>query len=124
LPASGLRNDIGSADIRIVIAEDHAFFRDGLRRALESQRGVRVVAQASDGAAALDAIQSLTPDVAILDIGLPEIDGCALARRIRQARLRVELIFLTICDGAVAKIVERMGAPKSIIATRRSSLLR
>jgi DNA-binding NarL/FixJ family response regulator len=89
---------MSSDDIRIVIAEDHPFFRDGLRRALESQRGVRVVAEASDGATAFDAIQSLTPDVAILDIGLPEIDGCALARRIRQARLRVELIFLTICD--------------------------
>ena len=85
-------------EISVVIAEDHPFFRDGLRRALESQPGVRVVAEASDGAAAFDCVHSLRPDVAILDIGLPEVDGCALARRIRQAQIRVELIFLTICD--------------------------
>ena len=85
-------------EISVVIAEDHPFFRDGLRRALESQPGVRVVAEASDGAAAFDRVRSLRPDVAVLDIGLPEIDGCALARRIRQAQIRIELIFLTICD--------------------------
>jgi DNA-binding NarL/FixJ family response regulator len=85
-------------EISIVIAEDHPFFRDGLRRALESQPGVRVVAEASDGRTAFDYVQTLKPDVAILDIGLPEIDGCELARRIREAELRVELIFLTICD--------------------------
>jgi len=85
-------------EISVVIAEDHPFFRDGLRRALESQPGIRVAADASDGAAAFDCIQSLKPDVAILDIGLPEIDGCEVARRVRQAQIRVELIFLTICD--------------------------
>lgn len=85
-------------EISVVIAEDHPFFRDGLRRALESQPGVRVVAEASDGRTAFDHVQTLKPDVAILDIGLPEIDGCTVARRIREAQLRVELIFLTICD--------------------------
>ena len=87
-----------TSDINVVIAEDHPFFRDGLRRALESQPGIRVVAEASDGRTAFDCIQALQPDVAVLDIGLPELDGCALARRIREARLRVELVFLTVCD--------------------------
>ena len=88
-----------SADeVTIVIAEDHPFFRDGLRRALEQDRRLRVIAEASDGRTALEHIQSLKPDVAILDIGLPGIDGCALARRIREAGLRLEIVFLTICD--------------------------
>jgi DNA-binding NarL/FixJ family response regulator len=85
-------------EIRIVIAEDHPFFRDGLRRALESESGFRVVGETSDGRSALDSIRTLAPDVAILDIGLPEMDGCALARTIREERLPVEIVFLTICD--------------------------
>jgi DNA-binding NarL/FixJ family response regulator len=89
---------MSAGDVTIVIAEDHPFFRDGLRRALEADQGLHVVAEASDGRTAFDQIRSLKPDVAILDIGLPEIDGCALARKIRQAGLRVEIIFLTICD--------------------------
>jgi DNA-binding NarL/FixJ family response regulator len=85
-------------EIRIVIAEDHPFFRDGLRRALESEASFRVIAEAGDGPGALDAVRRLSPDVAILDIGLPGMDGCAVARRIREERLGVELAFLTICE--------------------------
>jgi DNA-binding NarL/FixJ family response regulator len=86
------------AEIRIVIAEDHPFFRDGLRNALDNEKGFRVVAEASDGLTALECIRSHKPDVAVLDISMPEMDGCALARKIRQERLPVEIVFLTICD--------------------------
>lgn len=85
-------------EIRIVIAEDHPFFRDGLRRALEAQPDFLVVGEASDGHAALDTIRMLRPHVAILDIGLPVMDGCAVVRAIRDERLAVELAFLTIAD--------------------------
>lgn len=85
-------------EIRIVLAEDHPFFRDGLRRALEGEAGFRVLAEAEDGKSALDAIRSLRPDVAILDIGLPLMDGCAVVRAVRQERIPVEIAFLTIAD--------------------------
>lgn len=84
--------------LRIVIAEDHPFFRDGLRQALEQDEAMEVVAETSDGRTALASIRSLRPDIAILDIGLPELDGCNLARIIREEKLPVELIFLTISD--------------------------
>jgi len=84
-------------DVRIVIAEDHPLFRDGLRRAL-TRDGLCVVAEASDGRRALELIRSQAPDVAILDIGLPGMDGCSVARTIREERLPVELVFLTVCD--------------------------
>lgn len=84
--------------LRLVIAEDHPFFRDGLRRALERDDSMQVVAETSDGRTALDRIRALRPDIAILDIGLPQMDGCAVARTIREERLPVQLIFLTICD--------------------------
>lgn len=84
--------------IRIVIAEDHPFFRDGLRNALLGDQRWHIVAEAADGASALQSIQALKPDVAILDISLPEMDGCAVARRIRQVGVPVEIIFVTIHD--------------------------
>lgn len=87
-----------SNEIRIVIAEDHHLFRDGLRRALESDKSLHVVAEASDGLAALEHIQSLRPDVAVVDIGMPKMDGMALVRRIRQEKLPVEIVFLTVCN--------------------------
>ena len=84
--------------LRIVIAEDHPFFRDGLRRALETEKGFRVVAEAGDGASALRCIQTLRPDIAVLDIGLPELNGCAVARKIREEKVATEIVFLTISD--------------------------
>jgi DNA-binding NarL/FixJ family response regulator len=83
--------------VRIVIAEDHPFFRDGLRHALEADSGLQVVAEASDGLAALDRIESLRPDIAIVDIGMPKMDGVALLRRIREREISVGVIFLTVC---------------------------
>jgi two-component system nitrate/nitrite response regulator NarL len=85
-------------ELRLVIAEDHPVFRDGLRRALTRETGLTVVGEASDGLTALDRIRTLEPDVAILDVGLPVIDGCEVARRVRAERLAVELVFLTVCD--------------------------
>ncbi|MGE0816084.1 MAG: response regulator [Vicinamibacterales bacterium] len=87
-----------NAAIRIVIAEDHPFFLSGLRQALDREPGFQVVAETGDGRAALEAIRTLAPDVAILDIGLPVMDGCAVVKAVRQARLPVEIAFLTIAD--------------------------
>ena len=84
--------------IRIVIAEDHPFFRDGLRTALEHARTFSVVAEASDGPTALDHLRTLKPDMAILDIGLPRMNGFAIVRALREERLPVEVVFLTIHD--------------------------
>src|SRR5260221_1623124 len=83
---------------RVVIAEDHPFFRDGLRNALESSDSVNIVAEAGDGVTALEHIRLLRPDVAIVDIGLPKMNGVALVRKVRQEQIPAEIIFLTICD--------------------------
>src|SRR6266404_9086938 len=80
---------------RVVIAEDHPFFRDGLLNALESSDSVSIVAEAGDGVTALEHIRSLRPDVAIVDIGLPKMNGVALVRKVRQEQIPVEIIFLT-----------------------------
>jgi DNA-binding NarL/FixJ family response regulator len=84
-----------SPKIRILIADDHPIFRKGLRQSLEESEHLNVVGEAGDGQAALDLIQKLTPDVAILDISMPVMDGFAVARQIAKANFKVNLIFLT-----------------------------
>ena len=83
-------------EIRIVIADDHPLVRDGLRRAIEAHANFTVVAEAGDGPTALDRIQSLNPDVAVLDIDMPVMSGFDVARALREQGLAIPVIFLTI----------------------------
>lgn len=85
-------------DLRIVLADDHPVFRDGVKRALAADRRLQVVGEAGDGAAAYELIRTLEPDVAVVDIGLPVLDGCAVARRVFEERLACAIVFLTVCD--------------------------
>ncbi len=85
-----------SHEIRIVIADDHPIVRKGLRQVIEEEPDLRVVAEAGDGETSLALIQKLQPQVAVLDLDMPRLDGFAVAERIRKSNLRVEIIFLTI----------------------------
>jgi DNA-binding NarL/FixJ family response regulator len=85
-----------TTEIRIVIADDHPIFRQGLRQVIEKSPHLRVVAEAEDGLAALERIQEHKPEIAILDIDMPREDGFAVARSIRELRLPVMVIFLTM----------------------------
>jgi DNA-binding NarL/FixJ family response regulator len=84
------------ADIRVSIADDHPIFRKGLREVVDAERGLRVVAEAADGAEALEQIEAVRPEVAILDIHMPKMSGFELARLIRERNLAVGIIFLTM----------------------------
>lgn len=84
--------------IRVVIAEDHPFFRDGIRLALEKAESLDIVAEASDGLAALEHVRSLRPTIAILDISLPRMNGFDVVRAIRKEQILVEIVFLTRHD--------------------------
>src|SRR5262245_9476252 len=81
-----------------MIADDHPLLLDGLRRVLEQAATVTVVGAASDGPTAREHVRSLKPDVAILDIGLPRLNGFDVVRAVRQERIPVEIVFLTIHD--------------------------
>lgn len=83
---------------RIFIADDHPLFRKGLLQAIESQPLITVVGEASDGAEALKAILDLDPDLAILDIDMPEKNGLEVARALRARKSRTDIIFLTMYD--------------------------
>ena len=85
-------------EISIVIADDHPVFRQGLRQIIEMEPGLKVVGEARDGAAALNLIQELKPDVAVLDINMPNMKGFDVAREIGQQGLKAGIIFLTMYD--------------------------
>jgi DNA-binding NarL/FixJ family response regulator len=85
-------------EISIVIADDHPVFRQGLRQIIEMEQGIKLVGEARDGTDALSMIQELKPDVAVLDINMPNMKGLDVARQIRQLGLRTKIIFLTMYD--------------------------
>jgi NarL family two-component system response regulator LiaR len=82
----------------VVLVEDHALTRAGLHTALDAAADLTVVAEAGDGVTALDAIARLQPDVAVLDIGLPGLDGIELTRRARTVAPKTHVVILTMHD--------------------------
>src|SRR5258708_21344846 len=81
--------------IRIVIADDHAIFRGGLRRLLASEKGFTVVAEASDGHAAVTLTRQFKPNVLLLDLALPGLPGLEVLRELSNDDLTVSTILLT-----------------------------
>ena len=76
----------------VVVADDHESYRRGLARALEAHEGLRLVGQASDGAEALDLITELAPDLALLDVRMPKLDGLEVCRRLQGSGVRTVLL--------------------------------
>jgi NarL family two-component system response regulator LiaR len=75
--------------IRVVLADDHAVVRQGLRTFLDLQEDIEVVAEASDGEEAVAAAVALDPDVVLLDLVMPRLDGLGALKRLREGRARV-----------------------------------
>jgi DNA-binding NarL/FixJ family response regulator len=85
-------------EITLVIADDHPVFRQGLRQIIEAEQGLTVLGEASDGQAALGLLQELKPDVAVLDVNMPQLKGFDVAREVQKQELSVGIIFLTMYD--------------------------
>lgn len=81
--------------IRVIIADDHELARAGLRSMLESEHGLEVVGEAADGQQALVLCRRLAPDLALLDVRMPTMDGLAAARAIRQACPATAILIVT-----------------------------
>ncbi|MFT2720459.1 response regulator [Deinococcus sp. A31D244] len=84
--------------IRILLIEDHAFTRDGLRVTLNLEPDLRVVAEARSGEEGLERLEGLSVDVAVIDIGLPGMDGIRTAAEIRRRWPDVRIVMLTAHD--------------------------
>ena len=84
--------------IRIVVADDHPIFRDGLCKLLALEEDFEVVAQAQDGRQVLDVLQQHEPDILLLDLKMPGLDGLATLQRLQGAKARTRVIVLTASD--------------------------
>ena len=90
--------------ISAIVADDHAIFRQALAPLLQAEAGIALLAQAADGREAWKLIESLRPDVAILDVSMPEITGIEIAQRVEAAGLDTRVLLLTMHDDPLSAI--------------------
>lgn len=82
--------------IRVLLADDHILVRDALCYLLEAQGDIKIVATAADGVEAVEQARKVCPDIAVLDISMPRMDGIEAARRICELCSRTRIVMLTI----------------------------
>jgi two-component system, NarL family, nitrate/nitrite response regulator NarL len=87
-----------SRTISIALADDHAIFRDGLRRLLQLEPDFQIVAEAQDGTQVPDILRDLEPDVLLLDLKMPNLDGLSLLQRLQNQKFKTKIIVLTASD--------------------------
>jgi DNA-binding NarL/FixJ family response regulator len=98
----------GARPVRVLLADDQPMLRSGLRMALSGADGLAVVGEAGDGVEAVDLSRRLLPDVVVMDLRLPRLDGLAVTRAIAESGLPVRVLILTTYEadehvtGAVA----------------------
>lgn len=116
--------------IRVLVVDDHAILRDGIRSLLESQEDIVVVGEAGDGSEALEAISSLLPDIVLMDISMPKTNGLEATRLIKERFPHVKVLILTQHDnreyiapalgaGASGYVLKRSGRREMLIAIRQ-----
>ncbi|MFB0528042.1 MAG: response regulator [bacterium] len=110
--------------IKILIADDHALFREGLRRILELEKDIKIVGEAKDGAETFELVSRLKPDVILMDISLPGPNGIRITRQIKKRYRKVYVIMLSMYEDTV-HITEsfQAGASAYVIKTRPSGEL-
>ncbi|HUX10655.1 MAG TPA: response regulator transcription factor [Terriglobia bacterium] len=81
--------------VRILVADDHPIFRDGLRKLLEAERDFEVIGEASDGGEAIEMAQRLKPDILLLDLSMPRVPGLEAVRELRNSVEAIRVILLT-----------------------------
>ena len=84
-----------SGTIRVVLVDDHAVIRAGLAQLIATAEDIEVVGQAGDGAEAVEQARALTPDVVLMDLQMPGVDGVSATREIVSAGLGVDVLVLT-----------------------------
>ncbi|MFH2058850.1 MAG: response regulator transcription factor [Pseudomonadota bacterium] len=112
--------------IKVLLADDHSIVREGLRRVLEDSNEIEVIAEAADGETALDEALKKKPDVAVIDISMPGMDGLEVVTRLKDLGSDVPVLILTMHDeeqyviraieaGAMG-YVTKQSAPEQLVA--------
>ncbi len=98
MTSSNPMDSLRGHSIRVVVADDHALVLEGLRSMLTHEPDIRVIATASDGERLLDAIQRFTPDVVLVDLRMPYMDGLACLEEIRRRHPQTRVLLITAFD--------------------------
>jgi two-component system nitrate/nitrite response regulator NarL len=97
--------------VRVVVVDDHPFFRDGVTRGLHNSGQIRVIGEAGDGREGLEVIRAESPDVALVDYQMPDMDGLALVHAVVRDQLPTRVLLLSaITDSAVVYKAIQEGA--------------
>ncbi|GAB6876420.1 response regulator [Thermaerobacter litoralis] len=115
--------------IRVLVADDHAILRDGIRTLLEAHPDIAVVGEAADGREAVELARRLRPDVVLLDIGMPGMNGIEATRAILKQRPETRILILSMHDneeyifpileaGAAGYVLKRSAATELVSALR------
>ena len=94
--------------LQLLLADDHEIVRQGLRSVLESQRDCKIVGEAADGRQAVSMTKELNPDVVILDIGMPSLNGLEATRQILKMRPQTKVLILTMheSDSVIREVLD------------------
>jgi DNA-binding NarL/FixJ family response regulator len=117
------------ADIRVLVVDDHAILREGIRSLLERQEGISVIGEAGNGKEGLDRVAELQPDIVLMDIAMPEMNGLEATRLIKEKFPDVKVLILTQHDnreyiepllqaGASGYVLKRSGGREVVTAIR------
>jgi DNA-binding NarL/FixJ family response regulator len=110
--------------IRVVLAEDHETVREGVRLIVDGQDDMEVIGEACDGRAAVRIVQQLQPDVVVMDVSMPEMNGLSATKKIKQLCPRVKILTLTrhTDDGYLQELL-RAGSSGYVLKQSRSDEL-
>jgi DNA-binding NarL/FixJ family response regulator len=110
--------------VRVLIVDDHELVREGLKALLSRDPAIDVVGEASTGLEALELVPRVLPDVALMDLRMPVMDGAEATARIRDAYPRVQVVILSGAgDSALAKAALEGGAVSYLIKDARHDAL-
>lgn len=113
-----------SQSINVIIADDHVLYRAGVKTALSSKKDIKVIAEADNGAHLLTLLKAIQPDVILLDIQMPIMDGIATLPEIKKLYPHIKIIMLTMMDdhSMITKLME-LGASSYLTKTSDSEII-
>ena len=119
-------------NIKILLVDDHEIMREGLCALLRKHDDIEIVGQASDGRAAVKKVDSLSPDVVVMDIGMPELNGVEATHSIRKKHPQTQVVILSVYsttehirrafhEGAIAYVLKESAGKEVIDAVRSAA---